>query len=201
VIQSLFAIGLELESSTADLDSGHREAVKTSIAGINAVIRDLRGFIYGLLPGLLDEHGLHDALLKLTTDFSSKLKIEATASIDPELAEILAPHAVQLVMFGTEALSNLARHSGAASCSMTLARIGEDAVLEVRDEGSGFDPDRASGQGFGLRNLGERAARLHGRLSILSAPGKGTAVRLIIPLKHTKKRKPTVNDAATSPTD
>ncbi|HXB04379.1 MAG TPA: GAF domain-containing sensor histidine kinase [Candidatus Angelobacter sp.] len=199
VIQSLFAIGLELESSASDLDSEHREAVKTSIAGINSVIRDLRGFIYGLLPGLLDEHGLHDALLRLTTDFSSKLKIKATASIDPELAEILAPHGVQLVLFGTEALSNLARHSGAASCSMTLARIGEDAVLEIRDEGSGFDPDRAFGQGFGLQNLRERATRLHGRLSILSAPGKGTAVRLIIPLKHTKKRPKTVTNAVTGP--
>jgi signal transduction histidine kinase len=199
VIQSLFAIGLELESSASDLDSKHREAVKTSIAGINSVIRDLRGFIYGLLPGLLDEHGLHDALLRLTTDFSSKLKIKATASIDPELAEILAPHGVQLVMFGTEALSNLARHSGATSCSVTLARIGEDAVLEIRDEGAGFDPEGASGQGFGLRNLGERAARLHGRLSILSAPGKGTAVRLIIPFKHTRKPKPTVTNAVTRP--
>jgi two-component system, NarL family, sensor histidine kinase DevS len=199
VIQSLFAIGLELESSASDLDSEHREAVKASIAGINGVIRDLRGFIYDLLPGLLDEHGLHDALLRLTTDFSSKLKIKATASIDPELAEILAPHSVQLVLFGTEALSNLARHSGAASCSVTLARIGEDAVLEIRDEGSGFDPDRASGRGFGLRNLGERASRLHGRLSILSAPGKGTAVRLIIPLKRSRKRNATVTTAVTHP--
>jgi signal transduction histidine kinase len=164
--------------------------VKRSIAGINGVIRDLRGFIYGLLPGLLDEHGLHDALLKMTADFSSKLKIQATASIDPELAEILAPQGLQLVLFGTEALSNLAQHSGASSCSMTLARIGDDAVLEIRDEGAGFDPAQATGKGFGLQNLGERASRLHGRLAILSAPGKGTAVRLVIPLKHTRTRKP-----------
>ena len=136
----------------------------------------------------------------MTTDFSSKLRIKATASIDPELAEILAPHGVQLVQFVTEALSNQARHSGTATCSVTLARIGEDAVLEIRDEGAGFDPERASGQGFGLRNLGERAARMHGRLSILSAPGKGTAVRLIIPLKQAKKRKPSVHEAVTSPT-
>jgi signal transduction histidine kinase len=189
VIQALFAIGLDLESSGSGLDSGHREAVKRSIVGINGVIRDLRGFIYGLLPGLLNEHGLHDALLKLATDFSTQLKIQATASIDPELAEILAPQGVHLVQFGSEALSNLARHSGAARCSMTLSRIGDDAVLEIRDEGSGFDPDRTSGQGFGLHNLGERAARVHGRLAILSAPGKGTAVRLVIPLKRTRKRK------------
>ena len=189
VIQSLFAIGLELETSASDLDPEHHDAVKRSIAGINGVIRDLRGFIYGLLPGLLDEHGLHDALLKMTADFSSKLKIQATASIDPELAEILAPQGSQLILFGTEALSNLAQHSGAASCSMTLTRIGEDAVLEIRDEGAGFDPAQASGKGFGLHNLADRASRLHGRLAILSAPGKGTAVRLVIPLKQTKTRK------------
>jgi signal transduction histidine kinase len=199
VIQSLYAIGLELEMNASDLDSEHRAAVKRSIVGINGVIRDLRSFIYGLLPGLLDEHGLHDALLKLTTDFSSQLKIHATASIDPDLAELLAPHGAQLVLFGTEALSNLARHSGTASCSMTLARIGNDAVLEIRDEGTGFDPAQVSGKGFGLHNLEERATRLHGRLAILSAPGRGTAVRLVIPLKPARTRKPAATAALERP--
>src|SRR3984893_1629035 len=190
VIQALFAIVLDLESSSSGLDSEYRESVKRSVAAINGAIRDLRGFIYGLAPGLLDGHGLRDALLKLTADYSSRLTIQGTANIDPELAELLAPQGADLVLFGTEALSNLARHSGATSCSMTLVRIGDDALLEIRDEGSGFEPDRAAGQGFGLRNLGERAARLHGRLAILSAPGKGTAVRLVIPLKRIRKRKP-----------
>jgi two-component system, NarL family, sensor histidine kinase DevS len=188
VIQALFAIGLDLESGSSGLDSEYRESVKRSVVAINGAIRDLRGFIYGLAPGLLDGHGVRDALLKLTADYSSKLKIQTTATIDPELADLLAPQGVDLVLFSTEALSNLARHSGATSCSMTLVRIGDDAMLEIRDEGSGFDPDRAAGQGFGLRNLGERAARLRGRLAISSAPGKGTAVRLVIPLKHTGKR-------------
>jgi signal transduction histidine kinase len=199
VIQSLFAIGLELETSASDLDPKHREAVKRSIVEINGVIRDLRGFIYGLMPGLLDEHGLHDALLKLTADFSNKLKIQATASIDPGLAEMLAPRGVELILFATEALSNLAQHSGTASCSMTLARIDDDAVLEIRDEGTGFDPAQASGKGFGLRNLGERASRVHGRLAILSAPGKGTAVRLVIPLKQARSRRPAGAAAARGP--
>lgn len=199
VIQSLFAIGLELEMNASDLDSDHREAVKRSIAGINGVIRDLRSFIYGLLPGLLDEHGLHDALLKLTADFSSQLKIHATASIDPALAELLAPQGAQLVLFGTEAMSNIARHSGTASCSMTLARIGNDAVLEIRDEGTGFDPTQVAGKGFGLHNLEERASRLRGRLAILSAPGRGTSVRLTIPLKPPRSRKPSAAAAVEPP--
>lgn len=191
VIQSLFAIGLELESSASGSDSEHREAVKRSVAAIKDAIRDLRGFIYGLLPSVLDEHGLRDALLKLAADFSTKVNIEATTNIDPELAEILAPQGVQLVLFVTEALSNLAQHSGAASFSMTLARARDDAVLEIRDQGTGFDPAQAAGKGLGLHNLGERAARLNGRLSILSAPGQGTAVRLVIPLQQTPKAKRT----------
>jgi signal transduction histidine kinase len=199
VIQSLFAIGLELETNASDLDPEHREAVKRSISEINGVIRDLRGFIYGLLPGLLGEYGLHDAMLKLAADFSSKLKIQATASIDAQLAEMLAPQGAQLVLFGTEALSNVAQHSGAASCSLTLARIGDDAVLEIRDQGTGFDPALASGKGFGLHNLAERAAHVHGRLAILSAPGKGTAVRLVIPLKPMRTRKPISTAAVERP--
>jgi signal transduction histidine kinase len=199
VIQSLFAIGLELEMNASDLDSDHRDAVKRSIAGINGVIRDLRSFIYGLMPGLLDEHGLRDALLKLTVDFSSQLQIHATASIDPELAELLAPQGAQLVLFGTEALSNVARHSGTARCSMTLARIGNDAVLEIRDEGAGFDPTQVSGKGFGLHNLRERASRLHGQLAIVSAPGRGASVRLVIPLKPARTRKPAATAAVEPP--
>ena len=181
VIQSLFAIGLDLEANASSVDPKRREALTRSIGEINGVIRDLRGFIYGLVPGLLDEHELHGALLKLAQDFTNRSKIHASASIDPKLADMLAPQGLQIILFASEALSNLARHSGATSCSLSLTRMGDDAVLEIRDEGIGFDPAQAGGRGFGLHNLSERASRLGGRLDILSAPGAGTTVRLVIP--------------------
>jgi signal transduction histidine kinase len=146
------------------------------------VIRDLRGYIYGLTPSLLYERDLRSALLKLAEDFTAKVKITVTASVDPAVADMLAPHSVQLIQFATEALANVARHSASTSCSLTLKREGDRAVLEIRDNGVGFDIDQASRMGIGLHSLHERAAQLGGKLTIESAAGHGTSLRLAVPL-------------------
>ena len=64
---------------------------------------------------------------------------------------------------------------------MSLYRVEDGAVLEVDDDGRGFDPAAATGTGQGLRNLRERARELGGRAEIDSAPGSGTTVRVTIP--------------------
>jgi signal transduction histidine kinase len=157
-------------------------AIRRSIGEINHVIRDLRGYIYGLTPSLLYERDLHTALLKLAEDFTAKVRIRVTASVEPGVAKILAPHSVQLIQFATEALSNVARHAVSTSCSLTLRREGDLAVLEINDSGVGFDPEQASRMGFGLHSLRERATQVGGRLTIDSAVGRGTSLRLEVPL-------------------
>ena len=179
VIQSLFAIGLDLEAAKSNPRS---DVIRRSVAEINRVIRDLRGYIYGLTPSLLYERDLHTALLKLAEDFTAKVRITVAASIDPGVAKMLAPHSVQLIQFATEALSNVARHSASTSCSLTLRRDGDTAFLEIRDNGVGFDPEQASRMGFGLHSLRERATQVGGRLTIDSALGQGTSLRLEVPL-------------------
>jgi signal transduction histidine kinase len=182
VIQSLFAIGLDLEAAKSNPRAEPGAAIRRSIGEINRVIRDLRGYIYGLTPSLLYERDLHTALLKLAEDFTSKVRITVTASVDPAVAKILAPHSVQLIQFATEALSNVARHAVSTSCSLTLRREGDLAVLEINDSGVGFDPEQASRMGFGLHSLRERATQVGGRLTIDSAVGQGTSLRLDVPL-------------------
>jgi signal transduction histidine kinase len=59
---------------------------------------------------------------------------------------------------------------------------GSNALLEIDDDGSGFDPETAGGRGNGLRNLRERAAAIGGDLSIVSSTGEGTTVRVLLPL-------------------
>jgi NarL family two-component system sensor histidine kinase LiaS len=156
--------------------------MRRSIDEINRVIRDLRGYIYGLTPSLLYESDLHAALLKLAEDFTAKVRITVAASVDPGVAQILAPHSVQLIQFATEALSNVARHSASARCSLTLRREGDLAVLQISDNGVGFDPEQESHIGFGLHSLRERATQVGGRLTIDSVVGQGTSLRLEIPL-------------------
>lgn len=89
--------------------------------------------------------------------------------------------AADVLQVAREALSNVGRHAGAATCRLSLRAEPGFAVLEVEDDGRGVVLGEA-GQGFGLRNLGERAAAMGGSLDIASVPGDGTTVRLRIPV-------------------
>jgi NarL family two-component system sensor histidine kinase LiaS len=75
----------------------------------------------------------------------------------------------------------VSRHAQAASCRPSLYLDGDHGVLEVDDDGRGFDPAKATGTGQGLGNLHERAQRLGGQAQISSQPGQGTSVRITIP--------------------
>jgi len=82
-----------------------------------------------------------------------------------------------------EALTNAVRHGRARSILVRLVRGERASSLSVRDDGSGFDVDAAlaAGQGVGLANMRERAELLGGRLDILSTPGSGTLVEVVLP--------------------
>src|SRR5581483_12455688 len=88
-----------------------------------------------------------------------------------------------IVQVAREALSNVVRHAGARAAAVELERSGDLLVLSVRDDGDGFDPAAGvrSG-GDGLRNMKARARALGGRVEIASRPGRGTRVRLEVPL-------------------
>ena len=73
------------------------------------------------------------------------------------------------------------RHADAATCRVSLRRDGDRAVLEVDDDGEGFDPERVE-RGQGLGNMSARAASLGGELRLRSDPAEGTTVRVRIPL-------------------
>ena len=87
-----------------------------------------------------------------------------------------------MVQVVREALSNVGRHANAITCRVVLRGEKGRAVVEVDDDGAGFNPEWARGRGQGLRNLDERAKSLGGDLSIESALEKGTTVRVSIPL-------------------
>ena len=107
----------------------------------------------------------------------------AIAEVDPAAAAELTGRAADVVQLAREALSNVSRHAQAATCRVSLYRDTDGAVLEVDDDGRGFDPVAATGTGTGqgLGNLRERAEGLGGQAEIQSAPGEGTRVRVRIP--------------------
>jgi signal transduction histidine kinase len=181
-IQALFAVGMGLQGSAALAASEElRGRLQDAVEEVDRVIRDLRNYIFGLRPGILADRQLDQALQRLCEEFQERTGVVTVAQVDPQVAAELASQAGDIVQLAREALSNVSRHAQAATCRVSLYRDEAGRVLEVDDDGRGFDPTRTTGAGQGLRNLTERAERLGGQAQIESIPGQGTRIRVSIP--------------------
>jgi signal transduction histidine kinase len=89
----------------------------------------------------------------------------------------------EIYRIGYEAIRNAAAHSGASQLNIEL-RYSQDLTLRVRDNGIGIDPqvlDRGRAGHFGLQGMRERTARIGGKFTIVSSPGSGTEVQIVVP--------------------
>lgn len=182
VIQSLFSVGMGLQATaTRSGDPEVESRIEGAVAEIDRAIRDLRNYIFGLRPGILADRQLEQALQDLAREFEEKSGVTTVTDIDSAVAAELAPRAADLVQLTREALSNVGRHAQASTCRVSLRRDGDDAVLEIDDDGQGFDAS-APQTGHGLRNLKDRGIAIGGRVTIESTSGEGTTVQIAIPL-------------------
>lgn len=184
-IQSLFAVGIELKAAQAQSGDAHmKPAVDNAVDELDRVILDLRQYIFGLRSVLLSDQHLDQALGQLVRDLGAGRHLRAEANIDRSVAAALAPQGNDVVQITREALSNVRRHAAARTCRVSLRLIDSTAVLEVADDGKGFDPVTDSGKGHGLLNIRNRVAALGGEAQIQSSPGSGTLLRISIPLSR-----------------
>jgi two-component system, NarL family, sensor histidine kinase DevS len=182
VIQSLFSVGMGLQATAArSRDPEVESRVEAAVGEIDRAIRDLRNYIFGLRPGLLADRQLEQALEDLAREFGEKSGVTTVTDIDGTVAAGLAPRAADLVQITREALSNVGKHAQATTCRVSLHRDGDQAMLEIDDDGGGFDP-AAPHPGLGLRNLKDRGTAIGGRVTIESKAGEGTTLRFAIPI-------------------
>lgn len=183
VIQALFAVGMGLQGTALMKgDPEQTERIEGAVSELDRVIRDLRNYIFGLRPGILADRQLDQALRQTAKEFEERSQVVTVVEIDETVAAELASSASDVIQAAREALSNVGRHADATTCRLSLHREGDAAVLEVDDDGKGFDPETTR-RGDGLSNLEHRAEALGGTASIESAPAQGTTVRLLIPLE------------------
>ena len=187
IIQSIYAVSLSLEDVPDLIDEDATEAasrVDRAIDRLHTTIADIRTFIVGLGPE--GDAGLRGALASMAHELLTGSDVELAVDLSGagELDGRLSPEAGhELSQIAREALSNVARHSGASQASLSLQVTGNAAILEVKDDGKGFDPGQRLGSGhFGLANLRDRAAAVAGTLAIESEPGKGTRIIVRLPL-------------------
>ena len=183
VIQALFAVGMNLQATEAKAnDPAVRSRLSGAVDSIDVAIRDLRNYIFGLRPGILADRQLDQALRQLVEEFEEKSGIVAAIDIDERVAAQFGNSSAQLVQITREALSNVARHAQATTCRVSLIRQGDAGLLEIDDDGHGFNPDRGKSRGQGLRNMRDRAEAIGGHFAVDSSAAEGTTVRVQLPL-------------------
>jgi PAS domain S-box-containing protein len=141
--------------------------------------REVDHLVWEIRPTALDDLGLRAALASYVRDWSKRVGIEAKLHTSGLLDHRLPSESeTTLYRIAQEALTNIAKHSRAASVDVILERRSDHVLLIVEDDGVGFDAVQreSPGQGFGLLGMQERAALVGASLEIESAAGKGTTV-------------------------
>ncbi len=186
VIQSLYAISLSLEDVAdlaADAPDEAEARIDHAIDSIHATIRDLRNFIFGLRPELLDQTSLVDSLALLAEELRVNAVVEVDTVLEGESTDGLGVDVqAELLKIAREAISNVARHSHATTASVELRTDDGDAVLTVSDNGRGFDTGAdPGGTHHGLRNVRRRIEKIGGTVEVESSPGRGTRIIARVP--------------------
>jgi two-component system, NarL family, sensor histidine kinase DevS len=179
-IQSLFAVGMSLQATAALTEAAEVAGrIGTAVRELDRVILDLRSYIFGLRLELSGRQ-LEDALRRLAAEFEERSGVLTIVEIDGDIAAGLQGNAGEIVQLTREALANIARHAQATTCRVSLVRHEGMTVLEVDDDGVGFDPGAPS-EGMGLLHFRERAALLGAELELRSGAESGTCVRVLFP--------------------
>ncbi len=188
IIQSIFAVGLTLESTKLSLPNNPEDAdnlLSHAIEGLNSTIRDIRNFILDLRPHRF-QGNLEQGLGRLVREFQANTMVAVSLSAQQEaLTVVSASVARSLFLTTQEALANIARHARAKQVIISIEQQENHIVLRISDDGRGFDMAAKSYSiGHGLANMLARAKDLDGTFQIDSAPGQGTAIKLEVPVKR-----------------
>lgn len=185
VIQSIYAVGLTLESTRLALPDGADEVsnlLDTAIEGLNDAIRDIRNFILDLRPRRF-AGDVQQGLAQLVREFQANTMVPVSITVPERLDDLPLPQGRAIFLTTQEALANIARHARATKVDIALLYKANQALLTIRDNGRGFDITNESLRvGHGLANMQARAESLHGTFDIQSSAENGTKVSIKLPL-------------------
>ncbi|MFE2237689.1 GAF domain-containing protein [Streptomyces sp. JL2001] len=185
VSQKLFSLRLTAQAAAAlvDRDPARAKGELQQVAELAAEAADeLRAAVVELRPAALDEDGLVHTLRTqiqvLDRAHSARVTFDS-----PGMRALPAAQEEAVLRVAQEALHNALRHAEPAVVTVSLARRGPGALLTVRDDGKGFDPRtvRSAGRHLGLVSMRDRAGGVGGRLTVTSAPGRGTTIEMEVP--------------------
>jgi PAS domain S-box-containing protein len=198
VSQKLYGLVTLTEAAQAALEAGStvNPSQVLSRIGENArqAVKEMRLFLYQMQPIDLEKDGLVSVLHHRLAAVEGRADIKARLLADEEIA-LSKDKEVALYFIAQEALNNVLRHAHAKSVSVTIKQGSRNVILEIVDDGRGFDPKKLDRAGLGLRNMRERALQIDGKIKIVSKPDQGTNIVIRVrkdqSLKSKKPRKVT----------
>jgi len=183
VSQQLYSLTLMAGSTKKMLERDHDlDAVKHSVLRLgdtaHQALKEMRLLLYELRPAVLDSEGLISALQHRIETVEGRLGVKVGLQTNG-LPDLPNDTEDALYHIALEALNNIVKHSESTTATITFANNGEYLVMEISDNGKGFDMNRRQ-EGLGLSNMRERGQMLGGEVEVHSTPGKGTRVRVEI---------------------
>ncbi|MEP7305261.1 MAG: two-component regulator propeller domain-containing protein [Acidobacteriota bacterium] len=190
LLQSLTAVGLELEVLASEGDAAARNSMSDGLRALRHQVRrcinEARRSILELRTPGLESHSLSDVLAEFAADTYAGQPVAIDIRVTGRHRRCTPQVEEQLLRIGQEAIRNAMRHAHADRIDVTLKYSRNLVVLSVTDDGRGFlrtETTRQPGEHWGLRNMEERATRVKGRFHLNSVPGRGTVVETSIPLQ------------------
>jgi two-component system NarL family sensor kinase len=185
--QGLAAIALQLETAEALVESGvDRErlaqTIRKALEQTRANLDEARRSVLDLRAAPLEGTSLVEAVRAMVGEWREEHDIDIQLTIKGGKQHLPARIEVGLFRIISEALANIARHSGASHATMQLDARYDEVRLRIADDGVGFDPSEVQEGRYGLIGLNERVYLLGGRLDLQSEQGKGTELNVVIPL-------------------
>ena len=180
VTQSLYAVTLYADAASRRLSSGKVEDASQDLEKLGRTAKDALGemrlLIFELRPPILDEAGLSAALqarlenVEKRSGLKTEFRAEGAGQLPCEVED-------GLYRVALEGLNNILKHARASRVTISLYHDAKSALLQLADDGVGFDPAATpNGGGMGLAGMAERVEQLGGRLVVDSEPGQGTEV-------------------------
>jgi signal transduction histidine kinase len=158
---------------------------------IDLISSDIHQFSHELHPSILEKLGLISALRRFCKEFSLHRKIAVNMTANGDEPALHRDTALALFRVGQECLMNVAKHSGAVSCDVSLNYAHDRVTLQIEDHGSGFEMGSLREKaGLGIESMCERLRSVGGKLRIDSAPLRGTKVRAEAPIVLTETDGP-----------
>jgi signal transduction histidine kinase len=183
VSQVLYSIGLGAHTARGALEDDPEQAMASIdyvLALSEAGLAEMRALIFELRPESLEVEGLVAALSRQVAVLRTRHKLIVNVDIEEDLRLSLEMKQA-LYRIAQEALHNIVKHARASVVELHLSEMADEVILEVRDNGKGFDTSASFPGHLGLRSMRERATKMGGTFTIESLPGQGTCMVVRIP--------------------